>query len=330
MEKPAISVKNLSKTYTSYKKEAGLWSSVKSLFNREKIESVAVDDINFEIQEGEFVGFLGPNGAGKTTIIKMLTGILYPTSGSMSVLGFDPSLRQEELQRRFGLVMGQKAQLWWDIPALDSFMVFKEIYDIPEKKFKRNLNDLVEMLGLGDVIKKPVRNLSLGERMKCELVASLLHDPKVLYLDEPTIGLDVVAQKNVRDFLRKYNEEKKKTIILTSHYMKDIEKLCKRIIIINHGIIIFNGSVENLKEKYGGDKLVTVYLDSDVSKKSLSKFGELLKFEPGEALIKVSASEVKNVSSEIFSSDLPITDIDITDEDVEFIIRKIFTEKMNK
>ena len=204
---PIIQVKNLTKTYEYYKKPAGLWNSIKSLFHREKLFAEAVKKINFSINEGELVGFLGPNGAGKTTALKMLSGIIYPTSGEAEVLGFTPWKRQKQFQKQFALVMGQKNQLWWDLPAMESFILNKEIYEVPDKQFKSTLDELVELLDIKDILDVPVRKLSLGQRMKCELVAALLHSPKVLFLDEPTIGLDVVSQNNIREFLKKYNKQ---------------------------------------------------------------------------------------------------------------------------
>lgn len=255
---PIIEVKNLSKTYEYYKKQPGLLASVKGLFRREKLYIEAVKEINFNIEEGELVGFLGPNGAGKTTTLKMLSGILYPSGGEARVLGHIPWKRQKEYQKQFALVMGQKNQLWWDLPAMESFILNKEIYEVPDKEFKYNLAELTELLDVKDILDIQVRKLSLGQRMKCELIAALLHKPKVLFLDEPTIGLDVVAQKNIRDFIKKYSQEEKTTIILTSHYMEDISQLCRRIIIIDLGRIIYDGRLDDLMKKYAevGDILI--------------------------------------------------------------------------
>lgn len=254
----AIEVKNLSKTYEYYKKQPGLLASVKGLFSREKLYTEAVKEINFNIEEGELVGFLGPNGAGKTTTLKILSGILYPSGGEAKVLGHIPWKRQKEYQKQFALVMGQKNQLWWDLPAMESFVLNKEIYEVPDKEFKENLEELTELLDVKDILDVQVRKLSLGQRMKCELIAALLHKPKVLFLDEPTIGLDVVAQKNIRDFIKKYNKEEKTTIILTSHYMEDISQLCQRIIIIDLGRIVYDGRLDDLMKKYAkvGDILI--------------------------------------------------------------------------
>lgn len=269
---PIIEVKNLSKTYEYYKKQPGLLASVKGLFKREKLYVEAVKEINFNIEEGELVGFLGPNGAGKTTTLKILSGILYPSGGEAKVLGYTPHKRQKEYQKQFALVMGQKNQLWWDLPAMESFILNKEIYEVPDKEFKDNLAELTELLDVKDVLDIQVRKLSLGQRMKCELIAALLHKPKVLFLDEPTIGLDVVAQKNIRDFIKKYNQEEKTTIILTSHYMEDISQLCKRIIIIDLGRIIYDGRLDDLMKKYASHKLLEV---DDVIREIFGSGGEV-------------------------------------------------------
>ncbi len=321
---PIIEVKNLSKTYEYYKKAPGLIASFKSLFKREKLFTQAVKNISFSIEEGELVGFLGPNGAGKTTTLKMLSGILYPSGGEVRVLGFCPQKRQKEYQKQFALVMGQKNQLWWDLPAMESFILNKEIYEIPDKEFEKNLEELTELLDIKDILDVQVRKLSLGQRMKCELVAALLHKPRVLFLDEPTIGLDIVAQKKIRDFIKKYNKKERTTIILTSHYMEDIRELCKRVIIINHGQIVYDGALDNLVKKYAQDKLLKITFESSVSKEYVEKYGELLQFNSSSCVIKVPRHEAKNVAARILSSDLPVDDILIDEVDVDEIIRKIF------
>ncbi|KKP80391.1 MAG: hypothetical protein A2271_04920 [Candidatus Moranbacteria bacterium RIFOXYA12_FULL_35_19] len=323
-----IAVKNLSKIYFSSKKEPGILAGIKNLFNPDILEIKAVEDINFEIEEGEFVGFLGPNGAGKTTTLKMLSGIIKPTSGSMSVMGFDPWEKKNEYKRQFALLMGQKNQLWWDLPVMESFLLNKEIYDIPDDQFERTLDELSELLDIKKILNIQVRKLSLGERMKCELVASLLHSPKVLFLDEPTIGLDVVAQKNIRDFLKKYNQEKKTTIILTSHYMEDIEKLCKRIIIINQEIF-YDGLLSDLIEKYAKNKILQITFNDPVEEKDIKKFGLDYKFNPIEVSFKLPREEVKEKAREILSSNLPVDDIMIDEVEAQSIIRNIF-QKVDK
>ncbi len=322
---PIIEVKNLVKSYEYYKKQPGLWASVESLFHREKLFAEAVKKVNFEIQEGELVGFLGPNGAGKTTTLKVLSGILYPNAGEVKVLGYNPYKRQKEYQKQFALVMGQKNQLWWDLPAMESFILNKEIYEVSDADFKNNLDELVELLDIKDILDIQVRKLSLGQRMKCELVAALLHKPKVLFLDEPTIGLDVVAQKNIRDFIRKYNQEKKTTIILTSHYMEDISQLCKRVIIINLGEIVYDGDLQALIQKYAPYKLLTVTFSNEgIKREDAEKFGEIGEFDQYKAVFKIPREFAKDVASQILSSHLPVDDILIDEPEVDDIIRKIF------
>ncbi|HBO17036.1 MAG: ABC transporter related-protein [Candidatus Moranbacteria bacterium GW2011_GWE2_35_2-] len=323
-----IEVKDLSKKYEYYKKQPGLWASVKSLFSREKLFKDAVRDISFKIEEGELVGFLGPNGAGKTTTLKMLSGILHPDGGQARVLGFDPYERQAEYQKQFALVMGNKNQLWWDLPAMESFVLNKEIYEVSDEDFKKNLDELVELLDLKDVLDVQVRKLSLGQRMKCELVAALLHKPKVLFLDEPTLGLDVVAQKNVRDFVRKYNKLNKTTIILTSHYMEDIKELCERVIIIDKGKIIYDGKLDELIKKYAPYKKIKIIFDGEkISRDQLSEFGEVDEINSHFASLKVPREKTKEIASRILISSLPVDDILIDEMQADEVIRGIFSKE---
>ncbi len=320
-----IKVKNLKKTYEFYKKEPGLLASIKGLFRREKLEAKAVNDISFEIEEGELIGFLGPNGAGKTTTLKMLSGILHPSDGGVEVLGFTPWKRQKEYQKQFSLVMGQKNQLWWDLPPIESFILNKEIYEVSDEDYKRNLDELVELLRVKDILNVQVRKLSLGQRMKCELIAALLHQPKVLFLDEPTIGLDVVAQKNVRDFIKKYNEKNKTTIILTSHYMEDIKELCKRIIIIDQGKIIYDGSLQAVIEKYAPYKELKITFNKDgVKREEVEKYGKLDKFGSHSICLLIERNKTKEVAAQILSSEMPVDDILIDEVDIQRVIRRIF------
>lgn len=241
-----ISVKNVSKTYDILRKEPGLFGSIKTLVSRKYEKKTAVDNIDFSIDEGDFIGFIGPNGAGKTTTIKMLSGIIHPSSGDIKVMGFTPKKLQNSFKKQFAITMGQKNQLWWDIPALDSFELLTEIYELSKADYKHNLEELTALLEVKNLLKVPLRNLSLGERMKMEIIGSLLHNPKVLFLDEPTIGLDVTSRRKIREFLKYINKEKKITIILTSHYLEDIQELCNRIIAINKGKIIYDGSIKAL------------------------------------------------------------------------------------
>ena len=320
-----IEVKNLSKKFEFYRKQQGLRESFKSLFFREKLYSDALKDINFKIEEGEIVGFLGPNGAGKTTTLKILSGILHPTSGEAKVLGFTPSKREKEYQKQLALVMGQKNNLLKDLPAMESFIMYRDIYEIPEDDFNKNLSELASLLDIKDFLDIPVRKLSLGQRMKCELIAALIHRPKVLLLDEPTIGLDVVAQKNIRSFLKKYNKENKTSIILTSHYMEDIKELCERVIIINFGKIIYDGRLDDLIKKYAPHKLLKItFNENGVGREDVEKYGELDAFNPYSCVIKTTKEEAKNVAVAILSSNLPVDDILIDETDVDDVIREIF------
>jgi len=251
-----IEVENLTRIFRTYKKQPGFWGGVKGLVKREFEETRAADGVSFSIAEGEFVGFLGPNGAGKTTTLKMLSGLIYPTSGRARVAGFDPSKRENAYRRLFALVLGQKNQLWWDLPAIESFFLLRAIYGLDQKQYQATLDELVDLLGIKSKLNVMVRELSLGERMKMELIAALLHRPRVLFLDEPTIGLDVISQKAVRDFLRDYNRRHKTTILLTSHYMADISQLCERVIVIDHGKKIYDGNLDRIAGAGAGQRII--------------------------------------------------------------------------
>ena len=242
------------------------------------------------------------------------------------MLGYEPIKRQKEYQMQFAFVMGQKMQLWWDLPAMESFLLNKKIYEVSDEDFEKNLNEMIKLLDVGEIINKQVRQLSLGERMKCELIAALLHNPKVLFLDEPTIGLDVVAQKKIRDFIKKYNKERKTTIILTSHYMEDIAQLCQRIVIIDFGKIIYDGQLEDLISKYATSKKITIYFEQEISRRQAEEFGKVVEFEPTKVCFEVPRSEVKNVTGKILASDFEVGDLEIDEEDIENIIRHIFTK----
>lgn len=325
---PIIEVKNLSKTYDYYKQRSGFINSLKGLFYREKLFNEAVKGIDFEIDEGELVGFLGPNGAGKTTTLKILSGILFPTGGKAKVLGYVPWERRTEYQKQFALVMGQKNQLWRDLPAMDSFILNKEIYELSDKEFNKELDRLVELLDIKDVLNVQVRKLSLGQRMKCELTAALLHKPRVLFLDEPTIGLDVVAQKNIRDFIKEYNQIHKTTVLLTSHYMEDVKELCERVIIIDCGQIMYDGSFERLISRYAPDKLLKItFEDGGVEKGEIEKYGTIDSLNQGSCIIKVPRKMAKHAAREILSSDLPVDDILIDEVEISEVVRQIFSKK---
>jgi ABC-2 type transport system ATP-binding protein len=318
-----ISVKNLSKTYEYYKKQPGFVGSLSSLFRRKKLYTQAIKNIFFDIEKGELVGFLGPNGAGKTTTLKMLSGILYPTSGKAEILGFKPWERKRAYQKKFSVVLGLKSQLWLELPPYDNFLLNKEIYEIGDRRFKENLDELTELLKIRELLNIQVRKLSLGQRLKCELVAALLHSPEVLFLDEPTIGLDVVSQQAIREFIKKQNQEKKTTILLTSHYMEDVEELCKRVIIINHGQIIYDGELSNLISRFAKKKVLNITFIKEIDKKDIEKFGEIKKFERKRVILEVSKERCTGIASQILNK-FPVDDILIDEISVEEIIRKIF------
>lgn len=296
---------------------------VKSLIKPTRVTIEAVKDISFHVGEGELVGFLGPNGAGKTTTLKMLTGILYPTSGKATVLGYIPWERHPEMQRQIALLMGNKMQLWWDLPAWDSFLVLKEIYDVPEKDFRDRVEELVEALGLQDKLNVQVRRLSLGERMKCELVAALLHSPRVVFLDEPTLGLDILSQKSIREFLKRYNREHATTILLTSHYMQDVAELCERVIVIHHGSLIFDGSLGKLTERFNPSRRLRLRFETPVSE-DLSRFGRVVSMGGSEVILEVPRNATSQVAAALLQA-YALEDIAIEDVPVEDVIRELFT-----
>src|SRR5947208_2264129 len=322
---PVIEVQGLTKSFRTYKKKPGLAGAIRGLFHREYEMTVAVKDVSFTIEEGELVGFLGPNGAGKTTTLKMLSGLLYPTSGAARVLGYVPWERKDGYRRQFALLLGQKNQLWWDLPARESLELNAKIYGIPRDSFERTVADMTELLAVKEKLNVMVRELSLGERMKMELIASLLHQPKVLFLDEPTIGLDVVSQKTVREFLRHHNATRKTTILLTSHYMTDIQELCQRVIIIDRGMIFFDGRLGDVLDRFADFKLVTIQCESgnNCSADHLAKYGEIVEQNPGTIQLKVKRDRVIPVCKALLD-ELPVSDIDIQEVPIEEVIRKIF------
>ena len=321
-----ISVSHLSKFYKIHKKEAGFLGSMKSLVKREYFDAKAVDDISFEIEEGELVGFIGPNGAGKTTTLKCLSGLLYPTNGHVSVLDYIPYERNYDYLKKIALVMGQKNQLWWDLPAQESFILNKEIYDIPDNIFNKTLEELSTLLDVKDVLNVQVRKLSLGQRMKCELITALIHSPKVLFLDEPTIGLDVVMQKKLRDFLKEYNKKYKSTIILTSHYMEDVKELCERVIIIDHGKILYDGKLENIVKEYAKNKFLSIDFSTTVERSKLEKLGNIKEYSETFAVIVVERTKSNKVAAKLLES-FPVKDLNIEEPNIEDIIRDVFTKK---
>ena len=310
-------------TYRIHKREPGLRAALRSFVQRSHQDVHAVSDVSFTIEPGELVGFIGPNGAGKTTTLKVLTGLLFPTAGEVRVLGSVPSRRESALKRQFSLVMGQKSQLWWDLPALDSLLLFKEIYRVSDRDFERRVAELTELLDLGELLKVQVRKLSLGERMKCELVAALLHQPKVLFLDEPTIGLDVLMQKRLREFIREYNLRNQATIVLTSHYMDDVKELCERVIIINGGRLVYDGPLQEIVRRYAAHKLLAAVFSNPVPREALAGIGEVVSYQPLGASLRVPRDEVPARAAALLA-EFPVADLSVQDAEIEDVIRDIF------
>ena len=320
-----IEVENLTRVFRTYKKQPGFMGGVKGLFSRTYEETAAAKDISFTIGEGEFVGFLGPNGAGKTTTLKMLSGLIFPTSGKARVAGFDPTKRENAYRRIFALVLGQKNQLWWDLPAIESFTLLRAIYGLDPAAYQQTLDELVELLGVSGKLDVMVRELSLGERMKMELIAALIHKPRVLFLDEPTIGLDVVSQRAVRLFLREYNRRHRVTIILTSHYMADIKELCERVVVIHKGRKIYDGALDRLESGSGSRKKIVRFVPKDVAfaEDWRSRFGETTRAEDGSVTLRVSSDDIVAVAQEVLATG-PVADITIEDVPLEDIIAELF------
>lgn len=322
-----IEVQQLQKHYKVHVREAGFWKSVSSLFNRQFTSVRAVDDISFFIPEGQIVGFLGPNGAGKTTTMKVLTGLLHPTGGLVQVAGFVPFKQNNEFKRMISLVMGQKSQLMWDIPAAETFLVNKEIYELSDAEYRRSLDDLADLLELGPLMTKPVRQLSLGERMKCELAAALLHRPAIVFLDEPTIGLDVNMQEAVRRFVAEYNQAYKATILLTSHYMADVSALCERVMVINRGKLLYDGDIAQLTSRFAPNKTIKLVFASEIERdtllKGLNGRARLLDFTYPQAEVEVSREAVSQVASDILAR-FPLKDLTIEDPSMESVIGRAF------
>jgi ABC-2 type transport system ATP-binding protein len=329
-----IEVRNLTRVFRTYKKQPGFWGGVKGLFHRQFEETAAAKDVSFDIAEGEFVGFLGPNGAGKTTTLKMLSGLIYPTSGTARVAGFDPTRRENAYRRIFALVLGQKNQLWWDLPAIESFNLIRAIYGLPNDQFKSALDELVALLDVASKLNVMVRELSLGERMKMELIAALLHRPRVLFLDEPTIGLDVVSQKAVRSFLRDYNRRHRVTILLTSHYMADIKELCERVIVIHKGTKIYDGALTRLEHSGGARQKIITFLPAlDEGGHAgafpdawQSQHGTTARSDDGKFTLRVPSEKVVTVSQEILSTG-PVADITIEEVPLEEVIAELFQSR---
>jgi ABC-2 type transport system ATP-binding protein len=324
----AIQVTNAVKVYKYIQKEPGLRGSIKSLLKANRQERYAVKNISFQVEEGEFVGLIGPNGAGKTTLIKLMTGIIHPSSGEINVLGYTPAKLKDGFKKQYSLVTGQKSQLWWDLPAIDSFFLNKAIYEIPDHEFHEKLDHFIDLFGISNLLNVQVRQLSLGERMKMELVSCLLHSPRIIFLDEPTIGLDVIAQKNIRQLLKETNEKLKVTIVLTSHYMEDIKHLCKRVIIINEGQKMYDGNLDDILNKHKESKIVSVQFNQ-VTVVALGDDVELIEHSPYKVAIKVQQDKVCGLIQSLVSK-YDIADINIEEESISNLIEKIYNTDLNR
>jgi ABC-2 type transport system ATP-binding protein len=322
---PIIEAQGLSKTYRVSLKKEGLLGSLRGLVRRKYKEVRAVDGVSFSIEPGEMVAFLGPNGAGKTTTLKMLSGIIYPTAGTARVLGYVPWERADPFRRQFALVMGQKNQLWWDLPAADSFQLHREIYSLSAADFQRTLGELTEMFNVGQLTGQPVRELSLGERMKMELIAALLHQPRLLLLDEPTIGLDVVAQAAIQRCLKDYNARRGVTMLLTSHYMRDVEALCSRVLVINHGLVIYDGPLSGIREQFGRSKIVKLQFAGETTPEGLEEFGEVTSRDGPSVDLDVERSRVAEMLALILDR-YTVVDMSVQDPPLEMMIARVFEQ----
>lgn len=320
-----IHIDQLSKVYTVNEREAGLIAAMRSLVRRKTRDVNAVDAISFTVGEGEIVGFLGPNGAGKTTTLKMLSGLLHPTAGTASVLGYRPWERNRDYLRRMTLVMGQRNQLLWDIPVIDTFELNRAVYRIPEAQYRLALDELTELLELASLLQKPTRNLSLGERMKCEIAAALLHRPSVLFLDEPTIGLDVTMQRRIRRFITEYNQQTGATVLLTSHYMADVEALCKRVIVIHHGKLLYDGELTGLADRFAPFKTVEVKLQNGLDGRPLAQYGELVARTEGRVTLRIPKVDTASVTGRLLA-ELDVADLTVQDPPIEDVIEQVFSQ----
>jgi ABC-2 type transport system ATP-binding protein len=322
---PIIQAEGLTKVYHVFQKKAGLFSAMRSLVRRQYKEVRAVDGVSFTIEPGEMVAFLGPNGAGKTTTLKMLSGIIYPTAGSAQVLGYVPWERANDFRRQFSLVMGQKNQLWWDLPAADSFQLHREIYSIPPEEFTKTVDELTDLFAVKDLVRQPVRELSLGERMRMELIAALLHRPRLLLLDEPTIGLDVVAQVKIQQCLKDYNSSRGVTMLLTSHYMRDVEALCSRVLVITHGKVIYDGALSGITDKFGQSKLLKLQFSNPVPASELARYGEVTRCEGPIAELSVERGRVPELLATILGAHT-VVDMSVQDPPLDQVIARVFEE----
>lgn len=322
----AIIVEGLIKNFEVTEKEKGIRGTISSLFSPKKKTVRALKGVSFTIERGELVGFIGPNGAGKTTTLKILSGLIYPSSGFTQVEGFNPWDRKPEFLKKISLVMGQKNQLWWDLPAIETFDLNRVIYEIPERAYKERLNELVSLLEVGKLLNIPVRKLSLGQRMRLELVAALVHKPSVIFFDEPTIGLDLIAQQKMRDFILEYNKKNQATILLTSHNMEDLADLAKRVIVIDRGKLLFDGELGKLIENHAKEKIIKVYLAKDGDIKKLEKIGKIRKVDFPQVVLSVPRTAAAVAAAELLQN-FPVADLTIEEEPIEEIIRKVFSGK---
>ena len=326
---PVIEIRGLKKSYRVYQKKEGLRAAMRGLFRREYKDVEAVRGIDLDVDQGEFVAFLGPNGAGKTTTLKLLSGVINPTGGTAHVLGYVPWERENAYRRRFALVMGQKNQLWWDLPAAESFRLHQQIYRIDAQKYDHTQEELIDLLDVRRLLNQPVRELSLGERMKMELIAALLHSPEVLFLDEPTIGLDVVAQHNIQKFLKHYQEVRGITVLLTSHYMKDVAALCRRVVVINHGQIVYDGSLAGIIDKFSSHKVLTLLFSDGQLPGDLSRYGEVLELAEPRVKLRVDRQEISRVLSTVLAN-RTLEDVSVEDPPLEEVIAMVFAESAER
>ena len=324
-----IEIRGLKKSYRVYQKKEGLGAALRGLFHREYREVQAVRGIDLDVEQSEFVAFLGPNGAGKTTTLKLLSGVINPSGGTARVLGYIPWERENAYRRRFALVMGQKNQLWWDLPAAESFRLHQQIYRIAPDEFARSHDELVDLLDVRRLLNQPVRELSLGERMKMELIAALLHSPEVLFLDEPTIGLDVIAQHNIQKFLKHYQEIRRITILLTSHYMKDVAALCRRVVVINHGQIVHDGSLSGIIDRFSSHKVLTLLFSNGQLPSDFSRYGEVVEIAEPRVKLRVDRQQIAAVLSTVLANHT-LEDVSVEDPPLEEVIAQVFAQSAEK
>ncbi|MBJ7987119.1 ABC transporter ATP-binding protein [Bacillus cereus] len=319
-----IEIENVSKTFERVKIEEGLINSFKSLFKREKVKVTALSDVSFKIKEGKIIGLIGANGAGKSTLMKAMVGLIKPTSGRILVNGFNPHDKKKDFLKAIGVVLGQKNQLWWDLSPYETFLLHKEIYELSDTEFRKNVDELAKNLGVSEILKSPVRNLSLGERMKCELIASILHSPKILFLDEPTIGLDFLAQKNIRNFLKNYCKERNTTVVITSHYFPDIYELCEELIILKNGEVVFNNNFKKIKEEIKSYKYIYLSFENEINSQDLKKYGEVKESDKFSVTIKVQDKLVNETISSILK-EFNVIDYNLTEMSSQDLIEDIYS-----